>query len=116
MHIQNFAVLTNGPERRVLDGLCEKLETQLSDQLFVYHHWKQRNNTRIKMIIKYISHAMFNFSPNNNFTILLVTMCNKWRARYFTGRFVLGSIDGNIPTHQQPLLLTWFNFNPSMDK
>ena len=38
MHIQNVAVLTNGPERRVLDGLCEKLETQLSDQLFVYHH------------------------------------------------------------------------------
>ena len=28
----------------------------------------------------------------------------------------LYSLNGNTPYHQGPLLLTWFNFNPSMDK
>ena len=40
---------------------------------------------------------------------------SKGRAKYFI-YCQAASIDIDIDFHQGPLLLTWFNFNPSMDK
>ena len=45
--------------------------------------------------------------PHVNSQLKMLTRGSKWRTEANVAGFF---------THQWPLLLTWFNFNPSMDK